>query len=164
MTRTDILRLFAYTEWANGLALDSCDQLTAEQLHHDFGSGHHSIFETLVHMIGAERIWLERWQGVVPRPFARPEEFKLVTDIGAEWQTLERERAEFLTHVSDATLNDQLTYTNLRGEKFSQPLIDQMQHVVNHATHHRGQVIAFVRSFGVKPANTDLIHYLRTVV
>ena len=60
MTDQDIARLIAYTEWANHLALDAAEGLSAEQLRHDFKTGQQSIFETFVHMFGAEWIWLER--------------------------------------------------------------------------------------------------------
>src|SRR5207253_9830794 len=63
MTKHDITRLFAYTEWANHLTLDAAEQRSIDQLTFDFGTGQHSIFETLVHMLGAEWIWLERWEG-----------------------------------------------------------------------------------------------------
>ncbi len=163
MTRHDITRLLAYTEWANHLVLDACSHLSSEQLHQEFGSGHHTIFETLIHVYGADRIWLERWRGVVPQQFATSKEIPSLEELRSQWSGLEKVRSEFLSSISDATLNDQLSYLNLKGERFSQPLIDQMQHVVNHSTHHRGQVVAFIRSLGVKPPNTDLINYFRTV-
>jgi uncharacterized damage-inducible protein DinB len=34
-------------------------------------------------------------------------------------------------------------------------------HVVNHGTHHRGQVAGFLRSMGRKPPVLDLIAYYR---
>ncbi|HEU5394788.1 MAG TPA: DinB family protein [Candidatus Methylomirabilis sp.] len=36
-----------------------------------------------------------------------------------------------------------------------------MQHVVNHSTYHRGQVITMLRQLGAKPVATDLIAYYR---
>jgi uncharacterized damage-inducible protein DinB len=35
-----------------------------------------------------------------------------------------------------------------------------MQHVVNHATLHRGQVVGMIRQLGVAPPPTDLLFYL----
>jgi uncharacterized damage-inducible protein DinB len=35
-----------------------------------------------------------------------------------------------------------------------------MQHVVNHATLHRGQVVGMIRQLGVAPPSTDLLFYL----
>jgi uncharacterized damage-inducible protein DinB len=41
------------------------------------------------------------------------------------------------------------------------PLVDQMQHVVNHATMHRGQIVGMIRQLGIDPPATDLLFYLR---
>ena len=40
-------------------------------------------------------------------------------------------------------------------------LINQMQHVVNHATMHRGQIVGMIRQLGIDPPATDLLFYLR---
>jgi uncharacterized damage-inducible protein DinB len=37
-------------------------------------------------------------------------------------------------------------------------------HIVNHGTHHRGQVTAMIRQLGGTPINIDLIRYHRSVV
>src|SRR6185369_1534746 len=66
MDLTDVKNLFDYTEWANDLAMDAASKLPDEGLLRDVGISHHSIFGTLVHMAGAEWIWLERWHGRSP--------------------------------------------------------------------------------------------------
>jgi len=37
-----------------------------------------------------------------------------------------------------------------------------MQHVANHATLHRGQVVGLIRQLGIEPPSTDLLFYLRS--
>ncbi|MGH9767903.1 MAG: DinB family protein, partial [Blastocatellia bacterium] len=64
MNLNEIRRLFDYTEYDNRLALDAAEKLTEEQQRHDFKISHGSIRGTLVHMAGAEWVWLERWKGV----------------------------------------------------------------------------------------------------
>src|SRR5258708_13350146 len=66
MNLTDVRHLFDYTEWANGLALAAAAELSEENLRRDFSISHSSILGTLVHMAGAEWIWLERWHGHSP--------------------------------------------------------------------------------------------------
>src|SRR4051812_2344396 len=61
-----IRQLFDYTEWANDLAIDAASKLPDEALRRDVGISHKSIFETLLHMGGAEWIWFERWNGRSP--------------------------------------------------------------------------------------------------
>src|SRR5258708_29925177 len=77
MDLVDVQHLFDYTEWANGLALNAAAGLTEENLHRDFNISHSSILGTLVHMAGAEWIWLERWHGHSP---PKKEAWSLWTD------------------------------------------------------------------------------------
>ena len=41
------------------------------------------------------------------------------------------------------------------------PLWQLVQHVTNHSTYHRGQVVTFLRQLGAKPAATDLVAWDR---
>lgn len=66
MNLSDIRRLFDYTEWANALAIEAAAKLSDEDFRRDVGISHKSIFGTLLHMAGAEWIWLERWHGRSP--------------------------------------------------------------------------------------------------
>ena len=66
MDLTDINSLFNYTEWANNLVLDVAANLADDNLRRDVGISHQSIFGTLLHMAGAEWLWLERWYGRSP--------------------------------------------------------------------------------------------------
>jgi uncharacterized damage-inducible protein DinB len=47
------------------------------------------------------------------------------------------------------------------GTPFESPVWQIVSHVVNHATLHRGQVVAMLRQLGAKPPATDLIFYYR---
>ncbi len=44
---------------------------------------------------------------------------------------------------------------------YSNPMWQSLQHVVNHGTYHRGQVITMLRQLGAKPIQTDLMHFYR---
>jgi uncharacterized damage-inducible protein DinB len=49
----------------------------------------------------------------------------------------------------------------MRGNPWRQPLGQLVLHVVNHGTHHRGQVSAFLRMMGHVPPKLDLVTYYR---
>ena len=166
MNQSDVKHLFDYTEWANGLALSAAANLSEENLRRDFGISHGSIFGTLRHMAGAEWIWLERWHGRSPR---KAEAWALwTTDSCADlatlndrWRDIIDSRARFLAEVDDAVLAAEMPFNLLSGDPSSMPLVDQMQHVANHATMHRGQVVGMIRQLGLEPPSTDLLFYLR---
>lgn len=166
MNLNDIQQLFAYTEWANALVLDAAEQLPPEQLLHDFQISHGSILGTLLHMAGAEWVWLERWHGrshTGKEAWARwtAEQCADVVALRAAWQQVADERRAYLAELSEDALPRDLAFKRIDGSAHALPLGQQMQHVVNHATLHRGQVVGMIRQLGIAPPATDLLFYLR---
>jgi len=166
MNLSDIRRLFDYTEWANDLAMDAADQLPDEDLYRDVGCSHQSIFGTLTHTAGAEWVWLERWHGRSPAKaeawskWTRESCADLAT-LNDRWSDVVERRAQLLTNIEEDRLAAELAFKLLSGDPSSMPLIDQMQHVVNHSTMHRGQIVGMIRQLGIEPPATDLIFFLR---
>jgi uncharacterized damage-inducible protein DinB len=146
MNLTDIRHLFDYTEWANELAMDAATKLSEDNLRRDVGISHKSIFGTLLHMAGAEWIWMERWNGRSP---AKDKAWLLwTTDSCADlemlkerWRDLIAGRAQFISELDEERLDTELAFRLLSGDPSSMRLVDQMQHVANHATLHRGQIV-----------------------
>ena len=62
---------------------------------------------------------------------------------------------------NDESMQAGTTYKDLAGNEYTNPLGLLMQHVVNHATLHRGQVVAMIRQLGIKPPATDFVFYFR---
>ena len=166
MNLSDIRHLFDYTEWANDLAMEAADDLPDVGLLRDFGISHKSIFGTLLHMAGAEWIWLERWHGRSP---AKPQAWSMWTpescaDLAAlndRWMEVIERRGQFVSGLDEARLDAELPFKLLSGDPSSMRLVDQMRHVANHATMHRGQVVGMIRQLGIEPPSTDLLFYLR---
>lgn len=166
MNLSDVRHLFDYTEWANALAMEAAGKLTDENLRRDVGISHQSIFGTLLHMAGAEWIWLERWHGRSP---AKSEAWTLWTtescsDLRAlkeRWGEVINRRAQYISELDETRLMAELAFKLLSGDPNSMRLVDQMQHVANHATMHRGQIVGMIRQLGIEPPSTDLLFYLR---
>ena len=70
-------------------------------------------------------------------------------------------RAQFISDLDEPRLAAELPFKLLSGDASSMRLVDQMQHVANHATLHRGQVVGMIRQLGIAPPSTDLLFYLR---
>jgi uncharacterized damage-inducible protein DinB len=168
MNLSDIRHLFSYTEWANDLARNAAATLADDDLRRDFKISHASIFGTLLHMAGAEWVWLERWRGTSPGKeawsFWTADSCADLTSLEQRWQEVTERRADFIRQLDEERLQAQLSFTLLNGDSSSMPLGDQMQHVVNHATLHRGQVVGMIRQLGITPPATDLLFYLRSKI
>ena len=166
MDLTDIKHLFDYTEWANELAMEAAGKLPTDQMRRDFGISHKSIFGTLLHMAGAEWIWLERWNGRSP---AKAEAWSQWTTescadlptLKERWNGVIHNRNRYVSQLADSNLADELAFKLLSGDPSSMRLVHQMQHVVNHSTMHRGQVVGMIRQLGIDPPSTDLLFYVR---
>lgn len=166
MNLLDIRNMLSYTEWANELAMAAAAQLPEESLHRDFGISHKSIFGTLVHMAGAEWIWLERWQGRSP---LKDEAWSLwtpaacagVATLKDRWSEVIDRRTRYVSALDESQLAADLHFKLLSGDASSMPLMNQIHHVANHATMHRGQIVGMIRQLGLDPPATDLIFYLR---
>ena len=166
MNLSDIRRLFDYTEWANDLAIEAAAKLCDDDLRRDVAISHKSIFGTLLHMAGAEWIWLERWHGRSP---AKAEAWSRWTTescanlemLKDRWSDVIDRRTQFISTLDGQSLASELSFKLLSGDPSSMPLVDQMQHVINHATMHRGQVVGMIRQLGIDPPSTDLLFYLR---
>ena len=165
MNLSDIRHLFDYTEWANELMLNAAAELSDEDIRRDFKISHCSIFGTLLHMAGAEWVWLERWRGRSPGKEAWS---RWTTDSCADlkvlnqwWREIIEQRAQLISQLDEPGLAAELSFKLLSGDPNTLRLVDQMQHVVNHATLHRGQVVGMIRQLGIAPPATDLLFYLR---
>ena len=161
-----IQRQFNYTEWANELVMGAAAKIPSEDLCRDVGISHGSIFGTLLHMAGAEWIWLERWHGRSPTKAEAwanwtTEACPDLPTLNHRWGQLVGQRSMFVAELDEDQLGAELAFKLLSGDPGSMRLIDQMQHVVNHATMHRGQIVGMIRQLGIEPPATDLIFYLR---
>src|SRR5216110_3120667 len=115
MNLADIKQLFDYTEWANDRAIDAAEKLSGEDLDRDFGISHRSIFGTLLHMAGAEWIWLERWNGRSP---SKDEAWSLWTadscaDLAAlkeRWADLIEHRSRYVSELDQAKFDAELPF------------------------------------------------------
>ena len=166
MNLSDIRHLFDYTEWANDLAYNASAKLADDELRCDRKISHGSIFGTLLHMAGAEWIWLERWQGRSPAGKAAWSLWTIdscpdLETLDLRWSDVIGRRAKFIAALDESRLMAELPFTLLNGDSSSLPLVGQMQHVVNPATLHRGQVVGMIRQLGIAPPSTDLLFYLR---
>jgi uncharacterized damage-inducible protein DinB len=150
---------FDYTNWATNRLLRQAALLPDEYLNRDFATADKNIVQTLAHIYLVDRVWLGRVE-YAPVAFGNPGDFSL-SDLEAAWPMLQNRWTVFLTAQTDHSVNERITYLALQDQEFSQPLWQLLLHIVNHATHHRGQVTGFLRSLGYTPEPIDLITYYR---
>lgn len=154
-----IRSLYDFNRWANGRVLEAAEKLSPEQFTKDLQNSFPSVRDTLVHIMGAEWIWLKRWKGSSPKGLLAAPEFPTVLSIRNRWTEAEREQREFVAGVTEESLKKVIGYTNLKGKPYKYPLWQMLQHLVNHSTYHRGQVTTMLRQLGAKPLATDFLAF-----
>lgn len=159
MNKQDILTLYHYNQWANAKILGAAANISAEQFLAPASYPHGGLRGTLVHILFAEWIWRNRWQGISPTVRLKPEEFPTFESLRIRWMEEEKLLMAFVEDVTDEQLNSPFAYKNTRGEPFGQILWKAMAHVVNHGTQHRAEAAAMLTDFGCSPGDVDMIYF-----
>ncbi len=163
MTFADLQTLLDYHYWARDRLLDAVEPLTDDQWRCDLHSSFRTIHETVVHIYGAEWAWHQRWQGHSPTALYDAENLAKPTSVRPAWVELERNVRGVLASLDEGGVTRVYDYKMLNGTAGSSPFWQMLQHVVNHASYHRGQVTTMLRQLGLPPAKSmDLIAYYRT--
>lgn len=159
----DTLRLqLDYSAWATERLLGAAASLSLEELTRDFQTADKSVLGTLAHIFAADRLWLSRVLGQPPAAFITPEDRALALLL-AEWPALHRRWRDWMRDLNDASVERTISFQDLRGRPQANQVWQIVLHVVNHATHHRGQVAGFLRAMGHTPPPVDLMLYYMTL-
>ena len=159
MTVQDVFTLYEYNRWANGRTLEAAEKLDAMALMKNLGNSFPSMRDTLAHILGAEWIWLRRWLGETPARLLSAADFPTVASLRERFQAVDRERATFLSSISEERLQESFDYRDIAGNPMRLPFVQTMQHVVNHGTYHRGQITTMLRQLGATPIGTDMSRF-----
>lgn len=161
MTVDDLLTMLDYHYWARDRLLDAVESLPADQYTRDMGSSFTSIRDTLTHIYAAEWAWHERWIGQSPTTLLPADRFADVAALRAAWRELES-NVRALVRRLGPDVDRIVEYKLLSGQSGASPMWQMVQHVVNHASYHRGQITTMLRQLGAPPAKPmDMIAYYR---
>ena len=163
MTREDAITLLDYHYWARDRMLDAVDVLTPGAVHE--GSG-----EQL--QLGARDGRAHLWRrmelvlavgGNSPTGFPDAAAFPDVATIRAAWKSQEQKVRLLVDSLASADQLDRvLRYRTFDGQEMESVFSHMLQHVVNHATYHRGQVTTMLSQLGAPaPKPQDLIRFFR---
>jgi uncharacterized damage-inducible protein DinB len=157
----DVLRSHLdYTAWASKRLVDTAAGVSKEELGRDFQTADHSILGTLVHVYAADRIWLARVTNAAAGPFITEADHNLSVLVN-DWPALHERWRKYGLTLTDESAAASISYKDTKGNPYMQPLWQIILHVVNHGTHHRGQVSGFLRAMGYPPPPLDLTAYFR---
>lgn len=152
--------LYRFNSWANGRILKLCEGLTDEQLDQPREIGFGSLRATLFHILAAEEIWLERWEGIPWRPFPTDPQGMSVAGIEGKLQGVAERRAVLIDAERATRWQREVTYFDSSRHPHTRRLFDLLVHVANHGIHHRAQALQYLKLFGrTIPVGLDYLVY-----
>ena len=150
-----------YNIWANERICKVLEPIP-EVLDKEQKSSFTSIRKTIYHIWDSEFIWIKRLQGKSlnegPSKTFNGSFLEFQNDfLGGSGKFF-----MYVINKESRDLEKELSYKNIKGEPFSNKIYYIIQHVVNHSTFHRGQIITMLRNAGVTVLpSTDFIVYIR---
>ena len=156
--------LYDYHWWANRRLFDVAAALGEDAAAREVGKqfSFPTVRRMFAHIYGADWIWLMRWKGTSPTKLPGDEIQSLAT-LRERWDALEREQRAFIDSLTAADLGRVVDYMQVDGRPFSAPLWQLLQHVANHATHHRSEVATMLTMISGSPPDTGVATYQRIV-
>ncbi len=161
MTPEEVRLLFDYNAWANQRSLEAASQLSDEQFIKALGSSFPSVRDTLVHICGAEWVWLERCHGRSPASIPDISQVRSMAALREHWKPQAERLLIFIRGLMQDDLDRVMEYRTFNFGVYKNPMWQSLQHLANHGTYHRGQITTLLRQLGTKPILTDLLHFYR---
>ena len=163
MNLQDVRTLLDYHYWARDRMFEALEPLTPEQADRDLGSSFKSVRDTVTHLYAAEWAWYSRWQGTSPTALLPADTFTDLAGVRRAWSEHEVKMRAYLEELGEAGVERVIEFKLLSGQPGAAPFWQMLQHVVNHASYHRGQVTTMLRQLGAKPPQSlDMIAFYRS--
>jgi uncharacterized damage-inducible protein DinB len=155
-----IAGLYGYHRWANRRLWDHAAGLGEDMTSRDVGPqfSYPTVRRMLAHIYGADALWLSRWKGSSPDAIPGADVATLAA-LRERWDALEAEQRLFVEALTPADLTRTVEYKNTAGKAFRATLGPLLQHVANHATHHRSEVATMVTMLSGSPPDSGLVTY-----
>lgn len=152
----------SFNLWANQELITWLGKQPSEWMDQEIPSSFPTIKLTLLHIWGAEDVWLKRLMGESPSGFLSQSPDRDVQEV---YDGLSDISLKFKNHVhamSDQELMTDCPFRLLNGTEDVRKKYEMIHHCMNHSTYHRGQIVTLARNFGISdPPATDFIRYLR---
>jgi len=141
-------QLFDYNFYCNKKLIEECHKLEHVP---------DRTIELFSHILNAHHIWNSR---ILDKEIEYGVyQIHLLEDWGEVHYENQRSSFEIITNADN--FDARLDYENTKGRLFSNTITDMLFHIINHSTHHRGQISVDLRSNAIEPPVLDYAFYKR---
>lgn len=164
MTKKYLLDIANYSNWVDNAVIKWLEQINDEQWKKEIASSFNSIAKTVLHIVGAKKVWIDFWQNV-PNPVFLSAEFKgTKTELIEIWKKSMEDYKNLIENYPEENYTQIISF-KVRNEEWKMEFAQTVLHHNNHATYHRGQLVTMLRQAGFTNfSNTDLATYFVKVV
>ena len=145
------LDLFEYNNWANDKLI-----LKLQKIDCDFKHG--NPLKIFSHIISSQETLLERAKGTKSYNIFLWDEFS-IQELSVLSMNSHKEWIKFVSKMHEDDFDKLCKYKNTKGVKNEKTYQDIFQHLINHASYHRGQINQLLRLNNIEPVIIDFIYY-----
>jgi len=148
-----------YQQWANDRLFAALGSLDPAQLSSPQGLFFGSIHHTTDHIMQVGRLWCARLRG---EPYQADFKRILYPDWNQLIEMTQSQSAELsllLEARDEAFFDERLAFTSSNGQAREMWVRDVLTHMMNHQTHHRGQISAAITRLGGAAPEMDYFYY-----
>lgn len=153
--------IYEYDCWARDRLLRAADGLSAEEFARPNGFVYDGLRTVFAHLLGAQSIYLQRWQGIDPVVRLLPEEVPDLATLKQRWQQHEAAQRAYMAGLTDAGLQREIVSRRPTGEEFKRLLWQDIFGILNHSMQHRSEAAEALTRIGRSPGNMDYQVYLQ---
>ncbi len=167
---TNTVRLLAtYNEKTNSEMNRFISQLDESQWNRNFNTFFPSIFKMCNHIYVADFNWLKRFsklrdfQYITDRVFLNEiafgaDAFETQKEYLSKREYLDKLIIRFINEITEADLERDLKYTDLRGTEHNRSFGGLVLNMFNHQTHHRGMISIYLEMLGIENDYSSLAY------
>lgn len=138
----------AWLRWLTTRTLDACASLSPGEFRRPFPIGPGSVHATLVHLLGAEKLWIAVLEGDEPvPPMPEPGQYPDVEAIRAGFVPVRARWSALLDRLDGQELARVVVRVR-DGRAYRQTVGDAMMQIPTHALYHNAQISFMFRSMG----------------
>ena len=117
--------------------------------------GFPTLRQQVIHIFNCEGVWIHALQG---RPYVdrNPEDCPTVADAVLTREEVSRQTLAYLSALTDEQMNAPRELKFSDGDIIVRSPAFVLHHVLTHAFHHKGQIVAMCRALGHPAPDTDL--------
>lgn len=161
LVRTLLLRYARYNQWAHKGLLGLINSLSTEQHHAVLPSSFNSLYKTVLHVWGAESLWLMRLNLEPTKRLGDPFEGSM-EELSKALETIDQQWVDWFSGKEDSRLTEKIHYTNMAGQPFVESYDILLTHIFNHSTYHNGQLVTMMRALKIENIpSTDFVTWTR---